>query len=147
MICPKCLDSSTKVTDSRPSDDDRTIRRRRECPKCNYRFTTYERIEETPIIVVKKNDVRQEFNGDKLVNGMLKACEKRPISLEQVEKAVAKIEFDIRNDMKKEIDSKEIGEMVMTALKKLDEVAYIRFASVYRQFKDVSSFVDEINKL
>lgn len=147
MKCPKCHSDNTKVNDSRPSEDNSTIRRRRECPDCDYRFTTYERIETTPIVIIKKNNSREQFESEKLINGLLKACEKRPVSLEQIEKAVEKIEFEIRNELKKEIKSTEIGEIMMKYLKELDEVAYIRFASVYREFSDVSSFLDEINKL
>lgn len=147
MRCPRCHTTNTKVNDSRASDDDSTVRRRRECNACGFRFTTYERLEATPIIIIKKNGTREPFNRDKLVNGLVKACEKRPVSLEDIEKSVDEIEFSIRNDLKKEVTSVEIGEMMVKRLKELDEVAYIRFASVYREFDDVNSFIEEINKL
>ena len=147
MKCPKCHTDNTKVNDSRPNDDNSTIRRRRECTECGYRFTTYERLETTPIVVIKKDNSREAFESEKLINGLLKACEKRPVSLEKIEKTVDQIEFDLRNKMKKEVKSTEIGELMIKALKDLDEVAYIRFVSVYREFNDVNSFIEEINKL
>ena len=147
MKCPKCMENETKVVDSRPNDDHSSIRRRRECEKCGHRYSTYERIEETPIRVIKKDKTSQVFNRDKLLNGLITACEKRPVTINQIEKVVEDIEQDIKNNLKREITTKEIGEMVMDKLKTLDEVAYIRFASVYREFKDVNSLLKEINEL
>ena len=147
MKCPNCGNFDSKVLDSRASEEGNTIRRRRECTKCNYRFTTYEKIEKVPIIVIKKNKARETFSKEKLIKGLLKACEKRPVSIEQIEELVDKVELDIRNSMEKEVSSSKIGEIVMEKLKGLDEIAFVRFASVYRQFKDVSLFVEEINKL
>mgnify|MGYP001465451235 CR=1 FL=1 len=147
MRCPKCGDVDSKVLDSRVSEDGRAIRRRRECYSCKYRFTTYEKVEEIPIMVVKKNNERQTFNRDKILKGILRACEKRPIPIEKIEEVVNKIEQKIRNSMVKEIKSSEIGNLVMKYLKDLDEVAFVRFASVYRRFQDVSGFVKEVEKL
>jgi transcriptional repressor NrdR len=147
MRCPKCGDVDSKVLDSRVSEDGRAIRRRRECYSCKYRFTTYEKVEETPIMVIKKNNERQSFSRDKILKGLLRACEKRPIPIEKIEDVVNKIEQKIRNSMVKEIKSSEVGNLVMKYLKELDEVAYVRFASVYRRFKDVSGFVKEVEKL
>ncbi len=147
MRCPKCGDVDSKVLDSRVSEDGRAIRRRRECYSCRYRFTTYEKVEEIPIMVVKKNNERQAFNRDKILKGILRACEKRPIPIEKIEEVVNKIEQKIRNSMVKEIKSSEIGNLVMKYLKDLDEVAFVRFASVYRRFQDVSGFVKEVEKL
>jgi transcriptional repressor NrdR len=147
MRCPKCGDVDSKVLDSRVSEDGKAIRRRRECYSCSYRFTTYEKVEETPIMVVKKNNERQVFNRDKILRGLIKACEKRPVPIEKIEDVVNKIEQKIRNSMVKEIKSSEIGNLVMKYLKELDEVAYVRFASVYRRFTDVSGFVKEVEKL
>lgn len=146
MKCPFCSHQESKVIDSRPTEDN-TIRRRRECIKCKGRFTTYEKIESSPIMVIKKDNTRQAFDRDKIINGMIKSCEKRPVSREDIENAVDKIEKKIQNTMKKEISSREIGEMVMEELKNLDEVSYVRFASVYREFKDLQSFVDELEKI
>ena len=146
MKCPFCSHQESKVIDSRPTEDN-TIRRRRECIKCKGRFTTYEKIESSPIMVIKKDDTRQAFDRDKIINGMIKSCEKRPVSREDIEKAVDRIEKKIQNTMKKEVSSREIGEMVMEELKNLDEVSYVRFASVYREFKDLQSFVDELEKI
>lgn len=146
MKCPFCSHQESKVIDSRPTEDN-TIRRRRECIKCKGRFTTYEKIESSPIMVIKKDDTRQAFDRDKIINGMIKSCEKRPVSREDIENAVDKIEKKIQNTMKKEISSRGIGEMVMEELKILDEVSYVRFASVYREFKDLQSFVDELEKI
>lgn len=147
MKCPKCGEFDSKVLDSRSNDDGRVVRRRRECYNCNYRFTTYEKIEETPIMVIKKNNERQVFDRDKILNGIIKSCEKRPISVEQIEEIVNKIEQKIRNSLVKEIKSSDVGNYVMKYLKELDEVAYVRFASVYRRFKNVSGFVKEVEKL
>lgn len=146
MKCPFCSHQESKVIDSRPTEDN-TIRRRRECIKCKGRFTTYEKIESSPIMVIKKDATRQAFDRDKIINGMIKSCEKRPVSREDIENAVDRIEKKIQNTMKKEVSSREIGEMVMEELKNLDEVSYVRFASVYREFKDLQSFVDELEKI
>lgn len=147
MKCPKCGDVDSKVLDSRSSEDGNVVRRRRECYSCSYRFTTYEKIEETPIMVIKKNNERQTFDRDKILNGIIRSCEKRPIPIKEIEELVNKIEQKIRNTMVKEIKSSEIGNLVMKYLKDLDEIAYVRFASVYRSFKDVSGFVKEVEKL
>lgn len=135
------------MLDSRPIEDGRSIRRRRECEDCNFRFTTFERIEEVPIIVVKKEATREEYSREKLMRGLIKACEKRPVALEEIENVALEIERELRNRGTSEVLSKEIGEMVMDRLAKIDEVAYVRFASVYRQFKDISVFLDELKDL
>jgi transcriptional repressor NrdR len=147
MKCPYCGYSESKVVDSRPTEEETAIRRRRECEKCAKRFTTYEKIEEVPLVIVKKDGSREVYQRSKLINGFLKACEKRPVSLRQIEEVVDEIEKELYNSMDKEIDSKKIGELVMKRLKQLDDVAYVRFASVYRQFKDLNTFVEELNKL
>lgn len=147
MRCPFCNTEESKVIDSRPAEDGRTIRRRRECIGCMERFTTYEKIESVPIIIIKKDGTRQTFVREKVMNGLLRACEKRPISIEQLENVIDEIEAQINNSLKREVTSKEVGEMVIEKLKSLDEIAYVRFASVYRQFKDINSFVDELQKL
>ena len=147
MKCPYCSFEESKVIDSRPTDEGERIRRRRECLKCQKRFTTYEIIESLPIIVIKKDKSREVFNRDKLINGMLKACEKRPVSINDIERAVDDIEVKLQNSLDREVTSDAIGELVMQKLKGLDEVAYVRFASVYRQFKDLSTFMEELNKL
>ncbi len=133
--------------DSRPIEEGRAIRRRRECEECGFRFTTFERLEEVPLIVVKKEGARQEFSREKLIRGLIKACEKRPVSMETIETIALDVEKELRNTGASEIDSKEIGEMVMERLSEVDEVAYVRFASVYRQFKDLSVFLDELKDL
>src|SRR5690554_2009801 len=138
MKCPYCDYIETKVVDSRPTDEGQAIRRRRECINCGKRFTTYEKIEEIPIIVVKKDGNRQSYDRNKLLNGIIKSCEKRPVSINDIEQIVDDIEKTLSNSLEKEITSVQIGEMVMDKLKDLDEVAYVRFASVYRQFKDVN---------
>ena len=147
MKCPYCDYLESKVVDTRPTDEGQAIRRRRECIKCTKRFTTYEKIEEIPTIVVKKDGNRQSYDRNKLLNGIIKSCEKRPVSLEEIERIVDDIEKSLSNSLEKEITSVEIGEMVMNELKDLDEVAYVRFASVYRQFKDVNSFMSELKKI
>lgn len=147
MKCPYCGFVEDKVIDSRPTDENAAIRRRRECSKCLRRFTTYEKVESVPLMVIKKDKTRESFDREKLLNGLLKACEKRPVSVNDLEKMVDEIEGTILNTLKREITSQEIGEMVMTRLKDLDEVAYVRFASVYRQFKDINTFMDELRKL
>ena len=144
MKCPFCGYDDSKVLDTRPTDEGYTIRRRRECLKCQKRFTTYEKIEQSPVMVIKKDGNRQAFDRDKIVRGMIKSCEKRPVSADEIEGAVNNIEKKIENSMRREITSLEIGEMVMDELKDLDEVSYVRFASVYREFKDLQSFVDEL---
>lgn len=147
MRCSNCHSKSTKVLDSRPIEEGRSIRRRRECEQCGFRFTTFERIEEVPLIVVKKDGTRQEFSREKLIRGLIKACEKRPVSLENIEGIAIDIEKELRNTGVSEIQSNEIGEMVMDRLSEVDEVAYVRFASVYRQFKDITVFLDELKEL
>ncbi|MFB0972588.1 MAG: transcriptional repressor NrdR [Tissierellia bacterium] len=144
MKCPYCDYDDSKVVDSRPTDDNQSIRRRRECLKCKKRFTTYERLEKSPIVVVKKDGVRQSYDRSKLLNGMIRACEKRPVSLSRLEEAVDNVEKKIYNSLEREIKSQDIGEMVMLELKEIDEISYVRFASVYRQFKDINSFMEEI---
>lgn len=147
MKCPFCSCEDSKVIDSRPTDEGERIRRRRECNACGQRFTTYEIIETVPIIVVKKDHSRQVFDRDKLFRGMLKSCEKRPVSLEQLEKAVDNIEIQLQSAFDREVSSEKIGELAMEQLRVLDEVAYVRFASVYRQFKDINTFMEELAKL
>ena len=147
MKCPFCYHQESKVVDSRPANEGASIRRRRECLKCHKRFTTYEIMDSLPIVVVKKNGNRQTFDRNKLVNSMLKACEKRTISLASIEEAANEIEQDLHNELGGEISSDRIGELAMEKLKDLDEVAYVRFASVYRQFKDINTFRNELNKL
>lgn len=147
MNCPYCGAKELKVIDSRASDDEKSIRRRRECEKCEKRFTTYERIEEVPIIVVKKNNLREEFDRNKIQSGISKACWKRPISLSDIEGCVDEIENEIYGMGKSEIDSITIGEVVMKKLKEMDQIAYVRFASVYKQFKDIDSFIAAIKSL
>jgi len=147
MRCPFCSHGEDRVIDSRPSDEGSAIRRRRECIACGGRFTTYEKIETLPLLVIKKDGTREPFDRDKLISGILKSCEKRPVSTSQVENLVNNIETSNQNALKREVTSHEIGEMVMDGLKKIDEVAYVRFASVYRQFKDVNSFLDELNQM
>lgn len=147
MKCPFCGYSESKVIDSRPTDEGERIRRRRECISCGKRFTTYEIIETVPIIVVKKDKSREAFDRVKLFNGMLRACEKRPVPIGEIENAVSEIEAELQNSLDREITSVHIGELAMEKLKSLDEVAYVRFASVYRQFKDINTFMDELAKL
>ncbi|MBM7571957.1 transcriptional regulator NrdR [Aquibacillus albus] len=147
MRCPNCEYKSTKVLDSRPIEDGRSIRRRRECEECGFRFTTFERLEEVPLIVVKKEGTREEFSREKLLRGLIKACEKRPVALEQIETVAAEVEKELRNRGTSEVQSDDIGEMVMDRLSSIDEVAYVRFASVYRQFKDINVFLDELKDL
>lgn len=147
MRCPFCAHDEDKVIDSRPSDEGSTIRRRRECIRCGSRFTTYEKVENLPLMVIKKDGSRQPFDRDKLIQGILKSCEKRPVSIAQIEALVGSIEATFQNTLKREVTSREIGELVMARLKQLDEVAYVRFASVYRHFKDVNSFMDELQQI
>ncbi|SHH61883.1 transcriptional regulator NrdR [Sporanaerobacter acetigenes] len=147
MKCPFCDYYETKVIDSRPTDEGQAIRRRRECIKCGKRFTTYEKVEEIPLIVVKKDGNRQTYDRNKILTGIIKACEKRPVSMQTIEDIVDNIEKTLYNSMEKEVTSQHIGEMVMNHLKNIDEVSYVRFASVYRQFKDINTFMDELKKL
>ncbi len=147
MKCPFCSYEESKVIDSRPTDEGARIRRRRECINCGKRFTTYEIIESVPVIVVKKDKSREAFDRDKLFNGMMRACEKRPVSVEVIEKAIDEIEAELQNSLDREVTSVKIGEYVMDKLKDIDEVAYVRFASVYRQFKDINTFMSELKKL
>ena len=146
MRCPFCGFEESKVIDSRPTDEGEKIRRRRECIKCAKRFTTYEIIENVPIVVVKKDKNREVFDRSKLIKGMLTACEKRTVSIETIERAVNEIETTLQNSLDREVTSVHIGELVMEKLKEIDEVAYVRFASVYKQFKDINAFMDELSK-
>ncbi|MCI7472253.1 MAG: transcriptional regulator NrdR [Clostridiales bacterium] len=147
MRCPFCSHPESKVVDSRPSDEGSSIRRRRECLACHKRFTTYETMESLPLMVIKKDGSRQTFDKTKLLNGMIRACEKRPVAFATLEDMANEIEQVLQNEMDREIPSARIGELVMERLKGVDEVAYVRFASVYRQFKDISTFMEELNKL
>jgi len=147
MKCPYCEYLESKVIDSRPVDEGASIRRRRECLKCEKRFTTYEQIESVPLIVIKKDGKREVFNRQKLINGILHACEKTKVSYAQVENLVSEIESSMHNRLDKEIPSTEIGELVMAKLKVIDDIAYVRFASVYREFKDVNTFLEELNSI
>lgn len=147
MKCPFCGYEESRVVDSRPADDGERIRRRRECLGCGKRFTTYEVIETVPVIVIKKDKSREVFDRNKLINGLLRACGNRPISIAAIEKMVDDIEAKLQNSLDREVSSTLIGEYAMEALKEVDEVAYVRFASVYRQFKDINSFLEELNQL
>ena len=147
LKCPFCFYDESKVVDSRSTYDNTTIRRRRECSSCGRRYTTYEKIEDIPILVVKRDSTRENFNREKIVNGLIIACQKRPISRKQIEELAEDIEKNISNNMLTEVESSVIGEMVMDRLKNLDEVSYVRFASVYREFKDITTFIEEINVL
>ena len=147
MRCPYCAYPESKVIDSRPTDENNSIRRRRECLACGKRFTTYETVESVPLVVVKKDGSRQSFDRQKILNGMVRACDKRSVTLQTLEQAVADIEQRLLNSMDREIPTERVGELVMEELKKIDQVAYVRFASVYRQFQDIDSFVAELNKL
>ena len=147
MKCPFCGYSDSKVIDSRPAEEGSTIRRRRECLACQKRFTTYEIIERLPLVVIKRDGSRQSFDKVKLINGMVRACEKRPVSLATLEGIADDIEQELQSNLEREISTVEIGEMVMSRLKAVDEVAYVRFASVYREFKDLDTLLEEINKL
>lgn len=147
MKCPYCGYNESKVIDSRSIEDDMAIRRRRECLKCNKRYTTYEKIENIPILVIKKNMSREYFDSTKIINGLIKACQKRPVSRAQIEEIADDIEKNINNQMLTEVKSQYIGELIMEKLKNIDEVSYVRFASVYRQFKDINTFLEEIKNL
>ncbi|WP_062047815.1 transcriptional regulator NrdR [Bacillus sp. JCM 19034] len=147
MICPACQYNGTRVLDSRPSHEGRSIRRRRECEQCHHRFTTFEMVEEVPLIVVKKDGTRQEFNRDKLLRGLIRACEKRPVAIETLEEIVNSAERELRSLGKSEVQSRDVGEFIMERLADVDDVAYVRFASVYRQFKDINVFIKELTEL
>jgi transcriptional repressor NrdR len=147
MKCPYCGYSESKVIDSRPADENASIRRRRECLSCAKRFTTYETVESIPLVVVKKDGSRQSFDKGKILGGMIRACEKRPVPMAELERIAGAIELDLQNSMEREISSEIIGEKVMERLRSVDQVAYVRFASVYRQFKDIDTFMTELNKL
>ncbi|RXT04765.1 transcriptional regulator NrdR [Ammoniphilus sp. CFH 90114] len=147
MRCPLCQHNGTRVLDSRPVNEAKSIRRRRECEACSHRFTTFEMVEETPLLVIKKDGAREEFSREKILRGLVRACEKRPVSLDTLEKIVEKIGQELRGSGKVEIPSQEIGELVMKAIYDVDEVAYVRFASVYRQFKDINVFIKELEEL
>ena len=147
MRCPYCTHPESKVVDSRPADEGTSIRRRRECLECHKRFTTYETVESLPLVVIKKDASRQTFDTTKLLNGMLRACEKRPVSLAELDRIANEIEQSLQNEMDREIPTARIGELVMDRLRGVDEVAYVRFASVYRQFKDINTFMSELTKL
>jgi transcriptional repressor NrdR len=147
MKCPFCGEDNTRVIDSRPADENNSIRRRRECDACNRRFTTYEKVESIPLIVIKKDKVREPYDRSKIASGILKSCHKRPVSANQIEQCLDRIETKIFNLEDKEIESTAIGEIVMDEIKSLDPVAYVRFASVYREFKDVNTFMDELKKI
>lgn len=147
MKCPYCGYDDSRVVDSRATDEGSSIRRRRECLECSRRFTTYEVVEDTPLVVIKKDGRRMAFDRSKLLNGLVKACEKRPVSLEKMENTVGLIEKELRNNPEREVPSRQIGELLMKHLKELDQVAYVRFASVYREFKDIDQFVLELDAL
>jgi transcriptional repressor NrdR len=147
MKCPKCNYSESKVVDTRPTDDGFRIRRRRECMECSHRFTTYEKIEETQIVVIKRDGTRQGYNRDKIINGLIRACDKRSVSLEQIENIADKVEKQLLNTFQNEVFTEVIGELVMNELQNVDDVAYVRFASVYRKFKDINTFMDELKKI
>lgn len=147
MKCPYCGHHESKVIDSRPADENASIRRRRECLSCARRFTTYETVESLPIVVIKKDGSRQSFDRQKVLRGMIRACEKRPVALAELERIADEIEQELQNSMEREIRTEVIGEKVMERLRKVDQVAYVRFASVYRQFKDIDTFMAELNKL
>ncbi len=147
MKCPFCGFTDSKVIDSRPAEDGTTIRRRRECLECQKRFTTYEIIERMPLVVIKRDGSRESFDKVKIINGVIRACEKRPVTMTQIESLAADIELELRGRLESEVKSEAIGEMVMARLKDLDEVAYVRFASVYRSFKDINTFMEELTKL
>ena len=147
MRCPYCKAEGSRVLDSRPTEEGTVIRRRRECPACSRRFTTYEKVEEAPFSVIKKDGRREPFDRAKILTGLLKACEKRPVSIDELERVATEVEREVRDTWSREVTSKEIGEKVMERLRALDEVAYVRFASVYRQFKDLQRFREELDRL
>jgi transcriptional repressor NrdR len=147
MKCPYCGYSDSKVIDSRPTEDDLSIRRRRGCLQCGKRFTTYETVEQVPVMVVKRDGSRQAFDKQKMLRGMIRACYKRPVSAADLEKAANEVEQEVRNSMQREVSAEYVGDLVMEKLKALDEVSYVRFASVYRQFKDISTFREELDRM
>lgn len=147
MRCPFCGHAESKVVDTRPTDESERIRRRRECLRCGKRFTTYEAVETTPVMVIKKDGSREAFSRDKLLRGVIKACEKRPVTMAQLELLVSEIDASLQNHLEKEVQSSEIGELVMEKLEAIDKVAYVRFASVYREFQDLDSFSDELRRM
>ena len=147
MHCPRCHHNGSRVVDSRPTDEGRVIRRRRECESCGFRFTTFERVEQTPLLVIKKNGTREEFNREKILRGLIRSAEKRPVTMEQMTQIVDEVENKIRALGENEVASQVIGEYVMERLADVDEIAYIRFASVYRQFKDMNVFLKELNEI
>ncbi|PKM52958.1 MAG: transcriptional regulator NrdR [Firmicutes bacterium HGW-Firmicutes-5] len=147
MKCPYCGTESIKVIDSRPSEENNAIRRRRQCENCEKRFTTYETVESMPLIIVKKDSSREPYSRDKLMSGLVRSCHKRPVAMKSIDALVDDIENQLYNAMKKEIDSSQIGEIAMEGLKTLDEVAYVRFASIYREFRDINTFMDELKKI
>ncbi|NWH05135.1 transcriptional regulator NrdR [Desulfobacter latus] len=147
MKCPYCDNPNTRVVDSRPGKIELEVRRRRECQACGWRFTTYERVEQVPVMIVKKDNRREAFDREKVMRGIQKACEKRAISINQIEQIVDEIELDLRESREREVSTKVVGEKIMNALKKLDDVAYVRFASVYREFTDVTDFIQELESL
>lgn len=147
MKCPKCNCCESKVIDTRPTEDGFKIRRRRECIECGHRFTTYEKIEETQIVVIKRDGTRQGYNRDKIINGLIRACDKRSVTLEQIENISDKVEKQLYNEFQNEVSTEVIGEIVMNELQNVDDVAYVRFASVYRQFKDINTFMNEMKKI
>ena len=147
MKCPFCANLESKVVDSRPADEGASIRRRRECLSCGKRFTTYETVESLPLVVVKKDGSRQSFDKDKVLRGMIRACEKRPVPMETLVKIADTVEQELQNSLERETSTEKIGELVMEHLRDVDEVSYVRFASVYRQFKDINTFMSELNKL
>ncbi|MCF8018452.1 negative regulator of transcription of ribonucleotide reductase nrd genes and operons [Petrocella atlantisensis] len=147
MKCPYCGTESIKVIDSRPSEENNAIRRRRQCENCEKRFTTYETVESMPLIIVKKDNSREPYSRDKLMSGLVRSCHKRPVAMKSIDALVDDIENQLYNAMKKEVDSSQIGEIAMEGLKSLDEVAYVRFASIYREFRDINTFMDELKKI
>lgn len=147
MKCPFCGFTESKVVDSRPTEEASAIRRRRECEKCGKRFTTYEKIEEVPLYIIKKDGSREPYQSKKIINGLIKAFEKRAVSIQEIEAIAEDVEKDLLNSMEKEIPSSQIGEMIMNKLRKMDDVAYVRYASVYRQFKDLNTFREELDRL
>lgn len=147
MKCPKCYHKYSRVLDSRPHEDGDEIRRRRECERCGFRFRTYERKEEAPLVIKKRDGTRQEFNREKIIRGLMRACEKRPVPMETIEEIAHDVEQEIRQSEKPEIESQDIGEMILERLSEIDEVAYVRFASVYRQFDSINVFLDELKEL
>lgn len=147
MKCPYCSSDSIKVIDSRPSEENNAIRRRRQCEQCEKRFTTYENIENVPLIIIKKDETREPYAREKILSGLLRSCHKRPVSMAEIDRMINDIENILYNTMKKEIESSYIGELVMEKLKAVDEVAYVRFASIYREFRDINTFMDELKKI